>query len=125
MDDNLSFEPYWTIEKYYNHLVSNGFYETETGERSELVKYEYSFLPDGKKVLVVLYKTANEDKANIQRLYPYHIAIIKTNQGNLERNKLDFLNRETAIKSYYERLTIMKGNEKNNQREEDDEELPF
>lgn len=126
LDDNLSFEPYWTIEKYYNQLVSKGFYETETGERSELVKYEYSFLPDGKKVLVVLYKTANEDKANIQRLYPYHIAIIKTNQGNLERNKLDFLNRETAIKSYYERLTIMKGNEKNYQaEEEDDEELPF
>ena len=75
--------------------------------------------------MVVLYKTANEDKANIQRLYPYHIAIIKTNQGNLERNKLDFLNRETAIKSYYERLTIMKGNEKNYQGEEDDEELPF
>lgn len=125
LDDNPSFEPYWTIEKYYNHLVYNGFYETGTGERSELVKYEYSFLPNGKKVLVVLYKTANEDKANIQRLYPYHIAIIKTNQGNLERNKLDFLNRETAIKSYYERLTIMKGNEKNYQGEEDDEELPF
>lgn len=124
-DDNQSFEPYWTIKKYHDHLVSNGFYETETGEKSELVKYEYSFLPDGKKVLVVLYKTANEDKANIQRLYPYHIAIIKTNQGNLEKNKLDYVNRETAIKSYHERLTNMKGNEKNYQAEEDDGELPF
>lgn len=126
LDDNLSFEPYWTIEKYYKDLVFNGFYETETGERSELVKYEYSFLPNGKKVLVVLYKTANEDKANNQRLCPYHIAIIKTNQGNLEKNKVgDYPTRETAIMRYHERLTCMKGNEKNNQREEDDEELPF
>ena len=126
LDDNLSLEHNWTIEKYYNHLVYNGFYETGTGERAELVECNFSFLPDGKKVLVVLYKTANEDKANTQRLYPYHIAIIKINQGNLEKNNVgDFLNRETAIMSYYERLTSMKGNEKNNQREEDDEELPF
>lgn len=126
LDDNLSFEPYWTIEKYYNQLVSNGFYETETGERSELVEYEYSFLHDGKKVLVVLYKTANEDKAIIQRLCPYHIAIIKTDQGNLEKNKVgDYPTRETAIMRYHERMTCMKGNEKNYQGEEDDEELPF
>ena len=126
LDDNLSIEPYWTIEKYYDYLVSNGFYETETGERSELVKHEFSFLPNGEKVLIVLYKTANEDKASIQRLYPYHIAIIKTNQGNLEKNKVvDFRAKETAIKSYHERLTSMKGNEKKYQAEEDDEELPF
>ena len=86
-----------------------------------------SFLRDCKKVLVVLYKTANKDKANIQRLCPYHIAIIKTNQGNLEKNKVaDYDNRETAIKRYHERLTGMKGNERNYQAEEEnDEELPF
>lgn len=127
LDDNLPFEQYWTIEKYYDYLVSNGFYETETGERSELVKYDYSFLPNGEKVLVVLYKTANEDKASIQRLYPYHIAIIKTNQGYLEKNKVvDFRAKETAINSYHERLTRMKVNEINYQAEEEnDEELPF
>ncbi len=126
LDDNLSFEPYWTIEKYYKDLVFKGFYETETGERSELVECNISFLPDGKKVLAVLYKTANEDKANYQRLCPYHIAIIKTNQGNLEKNKVgDYPTRETAIMRYHERLTCMKGNEKNYQAEEDDEELPF
>lgn len=125
-DDNLSFEPYWTIKKYYDYLVSNGFYKTETGEISELVERNISFLPDGKKVLVVLYKTANEDKANIQRLAPYHIVIIKTNQGNLEKNNVgDYYNKETAIMRYHERLTSMKGNEKKYQTEEDDEELPF
>lgn len=126
-DDNLPFEQYWTIKKYYEHLVSDGFYETETGERSKLMECHISFLRDCKKVLVVLYKTANKDKANIQRLCPYHIAIIKTNQGNLEKNKVaDYDNRETAIKRYHERLTGMKGNERNYQAEEEnDEELPF
>ena len=100
--ENLPIEKFWTIDEYYEYLMSSNSYETENGHYAEIVKCDKV----GEKILL-LYKTPVE----IKTFTPYHIAVISTENGNLIRNDVAvFDNKNSAMNNYYERLSSLRNN---------------
>ena len=110
LSGSLPFEPFITLNEYFSQLKSMNYYETQSGDKSEILKIEKI----GEKVLL-LYKDNN-----FRTFCPFHIAIITTNNGILSNNTVaDFRNSKSASEAYYKRIesmsrNVLKENEKNN-----------
>ena len=108
--ESLPFEPFVTLDDYYSQLQSMNYYETEFGNKTEILKIEKI----GEKILL-LYKDIN-----FWTFCPFHIAIITTNNGILSNKTVaDFRNSKSACEAYYKRIesmsrNVLKENEKNN-----------
>ena len=116
--EKLPFEKFWTIDEYYEYLMSSNSYETENEHYAEIVKCDKV----GDKILL-LYKTSVE----VKTITPYHIAVISTDNGNLTRNDVAvFTNQNSAINSYYERLSSSRNSMCSQPTKKiDDKDLPF
>ena len=116
--EKLPFEKFWTIDEYYEYLMSSNSYETEKGHYFEIMKCDKA----GDKILL-LYKTPVE----VKTITPYHIAVISTDNGNMIRNDVAvFTNQNSAINSYYERLSSSRNSMcYQSAKKIDDKDLPF
>ena len=109
--NNLPFGKFWTIEEYYGCLLSSNSYETENGYFVEIAKCEIVC-----NKILILYK-------DVRTYIPYHITVISTVKGSLIRNDVAvFPNKNTALNSYYERLSKMRSQPPKNIYDSD---LPF
>ena len=118
LHESLPFDRFWTIEEYYEQLLSSNSYETKKGQLADIIKCER--INNG---ILLLYKDPNE----VRPCTPFHIAIIYVRNGNLIRNEVAvFTNKKTALNSYYSRLKAMRESPyvKHNIGNEDSE-LPF
>jgi len=117
-NENLPFEKYWTIEEYYGYLTSSNSYETEKGYFAEIARCDKV----GDNILL-LYK----DPVEVRTFTPYHVAVISTDNGNLIQNDVAvFTNKNSAINSYYGRLSFLQNSMCSQPAKEfDDNDLPF
>ena len=98
--ENLPFGKFWTIEDYYECLMSSNSYETEKGHFAEIANCEIVC-----NKILLLYK----DPIEVRTFTPYHIAVISTDNGNLIRNDVAaYSNKNLAMNSYYDRLSKMR-----------------
>ncbi len=97
--NDLPFEAFWAIKDYFKELQKTGSYETENGFLAEIIKCNIT-----KQGILLLYRDTEK-----QRTYcPYHIDIISSNNGVINRNKVAvFPNKYSALNSYSERLEYM------------------
>lgn len=118
LSENLPFERFWTIEMYYEQLLSSNSYETEKGLLADIVKHEKT-----SREIILLYK----DPDDVRAYCTYHIVIVSFTHGDLKRNKVaDFPNKTSAMQSFYERLNAMKSKEHLRQSKgNDNNDLPF
>lgn len=116
--ESLPFEKFWTIEDYYGHLMSSNFYETEKGHSAEIFKCDKVY-----DSILLLYK----DPVDVRTFTPYHIAVISADNGSLVRNDVAvFTNKNSAMNSYYERLSSLRNIIYSQPATEfNDEDLPF
>ena len=102
LHDALPSDRFWTTEDFLSQLNSTGSYKTEKGLLTKVVKCGRT---DGG--ILLLYR----DSTDV--ITPFHLAIIKTNNGNLLRNNVGvFTNEKKALNSYYMRLSAMRANAK-------------
>lgn len=99
LPESLPFNRFWTIEEYYEQLLSSSSYKTDKGLFADIIEIEKTT-----NELLLLYKDPNE----IRTYCPYHIVIISAQRGDITRNLVaDFTNKSSATKSFYERLKAM------------------
>lgn len=96
----LPFNRFWTVDEYYENLMSSNTYETKKGHLAEIVECDKVC-----NVILLLYKAPIEER----EITPYHIAVISVDNGNLLRNDVAvFTNQQSAKYSYCERLSKMR-----------------
>lgn len=102
LPERLPFERFWTIEEYYEQLISSNSYKSEKGLSADIIKIRRIT-----NRILLLYKDPND----VRNYWPYHIVIISVNSGDLIKNKVaDFTNRKAAMDSFCERLEAMNSN---------------
>lgn len=118
MSEILPFEKFWTIEEYYGFLMSSNAYETEKGYFAEIAKCDIVY-----NIILLLYK----DPVEVRTFTPYHIAVISADNGSLIRNDVAvFTNKNSAMNSYYGRLSSLRNSMCSQPVIEiDDKDLPF
>lgn len=91
------------IDNYYRILKTETFYKTSDGKIAELLKAEKS--KDG-NIVIVAYK----DLGDANKVYLYHIAFVRVENGGLIKKKVgDYISEKTALDAFNDKVKILQG----------------
>ncbi len=114
-DDCLPFEMLWTINDYYNQLLSTGSYITKKGITTCVIKCNMT-----NNGILVLYKDPDEVKTYL----PFHIDIVSIDGGKPIQNTVSgFSSTKHALQNYNKRLSAMGGSR--NSQPDSKNDMPF
>lgn len=91
------------IDNYYRILKTETFYKTSDGKIAGLLKAEKS--KDG-NIVIVAYK----DLGDANKVYLYHIAFVRVENGGLIKKKVgDYISEKTALDAFNDKVKILQG----------------
>lgn len=117
--ENLPFKKSSIIENYYWDLKSSKSYKTKIGYYAEIIKCDIV-----SNIILLLYKDPVEERT----ITPYHVAVISTDNNNIiPKDVAVFININSALNSYNERLSCQRNKSMCPQSDEEieDIDLPF
>ena len=105
----------WTINDYYNQLLSTGSYITKKGITTYVIKCNMT-----NNGILVLYKDPDEVKTYL----PFHIDIVSIDGGKPIQNTVSgFSSTKHALQNYNKRLSAMGGSR--NSQPDSKNDMPF